>query len=230
MRKKKRTVVWILLIACLAFGCYETAAYMSDSKQAVNHLKFIGDKGMNAVLVEPSWNPQNAIRVIPGTVISKDPMVQNVSEADIDELVALQCKFVYTSLHPDKSRAGKALSAQDMEKVLKVYEIDYNSDSLSQKEWVRFDKEKKTDPVQHFYYTRTLRRNLPKAGDFTAPLFTRIMVAPTVNSKEQDAVKMIGGFEIQITGQVLQQMDGEQEWGLASAANAYRAGLFHFSE
>lgn len=228
MIKRRKIMFAVAVILCMLFGAYGTAAYMSDSRQAINHLKFIGDKGMDAILSEPSWNPENGLMTVPGTVIPKDPQITNVSEVDIDELVAVKCEFVYTSLCQDKGKVGKVLSEEDMEKVLQVYEIDYNSDISGKKEWVRFEKEKNTDTVQHFYYTRTLKRNMPGQGDCTEPLFTRIVSGKHVDGHSQLAVREFGGFEIRIVGMALQQMEGERDWGLGSAKNAYEAGLFRF--
>lgn len=61
-----------------------------------------------------------------------------------------------------------------MEKVVQVYTIDYNSDDAAKGEWVRFAEQKKTDPVQYFYYSKVLKRNPNGTGETTVPLFTKV--------------------------------------------------------
>ena len=118
-------------------------------------------------LTEPSWNPQKGLLTVPGSSVAKDPQITNTSELNMNELAALKCEFVYSQNCPDKSKRGKVLSAQDMEKVVQVYTIDYNSDDAAKGEWVRFAEQKKTDPVQYFYYSKVLKRNLNGTGETT---------------------------------------------------------------
>ena len=63
---------------------------------------------------------------------------------------------------PDPSKKGKLLSAADMKKAVDVYRIDYNSDDPKKSDWIRFQNQKDTDPVQCFYYSRVLKRNFPR--------------------------------------------------------------------
>ena len=213
---------------CLALGTGGTLAYMNDSGQAVNLLTFAGEKGLDAILTETFWDPEKGLCTIPGAVIPKNPQVTNTSEIDLNELVALKCQFVYTENCPDKEKRGKILSSQDMEKVLQVYCIDYNSDDPEKGEWIRFENQSKKDPVQCFYYSKVLKRNLPKKGETTVPLFTNVSVDMGVNNRSQAEVREIGGVEIKISGTVLQQMAGDESFGLDDSRNAYEASLFQF--
>ena len=67
-----------------------------------------------------SWNPQKGLLTVPGSSVAKDPQITNTSELNMNELAALKCEFVYSQNCPDKSKRGKVLSAQDMEKVVQV--------------------------------------------------------------------------------------------------------------
>ena len=95
-------------------------------------------------------------------------------------------------------------------------------------DWVRFEGQKNTDARQCFYYKKTLKRNYPDTGETTVPLFTRLKIDKTVSSSEFAAIQAMGGFDIRISGQVLQQMTGESFFGLDSAEMACREGLFDF--
>ncbi|MGN1327448.1 MAG: hypothetical protein ACI4VQ_05195, partial [Clostridia bacterium] len=65
-------------------------------------------------------------------------------------------------------------------------------------------------------------------GETTVPLFTRLKIEKTVNSSKFADIQAIGGFDIRISGQVLQQMTGESFFGLDSAQKACQEGLFDF--
>ena len=49
-----------------------------------------------------------------------------------------------------------------------------------------------------------------------------------VNNRRQTWIQEMGGVEIKISGQILQQMTGEEYFGLNNPKGAYEAGLFHF--
>lgn len=179
---------------------------------------------------EPSWNPQKGLLTVPGSSVAKDPQITNTSELNMNELAALKCEFVYSQNCPDKSKRGKVLSAQDMEKVVQVYTIDYNSDDAAKGEWVRFAEQKKTDPVQYFYYSKVLKRNLNGTGETTVPLFTKVWVDKKVNNRRQTWIQEMGGVEIKISGQILQQMTGEEYFGLINQKVRMKQDCFIFNE
>ena len=227
MRKKKGAAV-ILSALCLTAGTVGTLAYMSDSGQIANQMVFAGEKGMDAILTEPSWNKEKALLTVPGSVIPKDPQVTNTSELDMNELVALKCEFVYSENCLDKNKRGKVLSSKDMEKAVQVYTIDYNSDDRKKGKWIRFNGQTAADAVQCFYYSDVLEKGKAGAKKSTIPLFTRVQVDKSINNRKQEWIREIGGIEIKISGQVLQQMSGEEYFGLDNPKNAYDAGLFNF--
>lgn len=222
MKKRYLAAGFCSLALCSGF----TLAYMRDQGQVINSLSFIGEKGMDAVLTEPSWNPEKADMVLPGAVIPKDPCVTNTSEEDIDELVALQVEFLYSAAHPDKEKRGQVLTETDMREVSEILWIDYDADT--QQNWVRFEEEDEQNPVQHFYYGAVLERNYPGKGDVTVPLFQNIVIDEACQNEQFALIQNMGGIDIRVTGCVLQQMDGETEFGLDHAKAAYEAGLFLF--
>lgn len=222
MRKIDTIALGIVCIVACSAGL--TVSYQTDSQVASNELHFVGSDALDAVLKEPSWDPEHAVLVVPNSTIAKDPQVTNTSGADLDELVALQLEFVYTAACPEEARRGTVLDESDMAFVAEVFEIDYNADTAG--EWIRFEGEDKRDPVQHFYYHDVLERNYPEEGDTTAPLFTSLTVGKQIDNEQYAHIQAIGGFDIRISGCVLQQMEGEQVHGLGSPAAACEAGLF----
>ncbi len=227
---KKKIIVCLAALTCLAAGGGTALAYISDSAYVSNQLAFAGENGLNARLTEPSWNPRKGLLTVPGAVIPKDPQVTNTSELDMNELVALKCEFVYTDSCPDPSKKGKLLSAADMKKAVDVYQIDYNSDDPKKSDWIRFQNQKDTDPVQCFYYSRVLKRNFPGEGETTVPLFTQVSVDKSVNYARQNKVLEMGGVEIRISGHVLQQMSGEASYGLDNRRQLMKPVCSSFSK
>lgn len=246
---KKIVIAAALLLAAASAGTRTTFSYMNDHAQAVNQFHFVGERGLDAVLTEPSWDDANGLLTLPGMTIPKDPQITNTSEADLDELVAVKVSFVYTGSCPQEELHGQLLSEEDMQYAASVYEIDYNADlqkpvpdvpvpdsdrpmnaQMADPCWVRFEGEDKYDAVQHFYYRDVLKRNLPGSGDTTVPLFTSLHVDAAVGNEVFSHIQRIGGFDIRIEGTVLQQTDQEQHFGLNSAREAYEAGLFSFRQ
>lgn len=223
-----------LIVLCIAAGCTmlagigSTIAYYTDTGRVKNELSFVGPDGIAGILTEPSWEPEKGMEVLPNEEIRKDPQVTNTSEADLPVLTALKVEFVYGEKCPDSSKRGEPLTASDMAYVCDVYKIDWNADTLGN--WVRFDGESSAGQTQHFYYDGILKRNYPHAGDTTVPLFTKVIVPKDVNNARYSHIQSIGGFDIKISGMVVQQMAGEQEFGLNSAKEAYEAGIFVFDE
>ncbi len=229
MGKRKGILAFLAIAACiLAAGAGLSMAYMTDRDEASNGLHPVGEDGLSAVLTEPSWDPGKGLLVVPNESIPKDPQVTNTSEVDMDGLCALKAEFVYGKGCPDQEKAGKALSPTDMAYVCDVYQIDWNADS--QGDWVRFEGESEGSQTQHFYYKEVLKRNYPEEGDTTVPLFTRITVPKEVGNQQYAHIQEMGGFDIRLSGMIVQQMSGERIHGLDCARDAYRAGLFTFSE
>lgn len=227
MTKKGKVFILLLTIACgTGVLHYATGAYMTDTHTVENTLEFVGEEGLKAELSEPSWEPEKGLLVVPGRIVQKDPQVTNISEVDMNGLVALRVDFVYTDSCPANRQAGDVLEKEDMERISKVFDIDYNADKVKTARWVRFTGESAACASQCFYYKETLKRNFPEKGDTTIPLFTRVEVKKEAGNQEIAAVREIGGVEIRITGIVLQQMNGESYLGLNSAKEAYEAGLF----
>jgi hypothetical protein len=205
-----------------------SVAFFTDTSHVENELSFIGEKGIDAELTEPHWEPEKGLTVLPGAVIPKDPILTNTSEIDMDILAALRVEFVYREDCPDPEKAGQRLSDEDMVFVCDVAQIDWNADDAALGDWIRFDGEDALCPVQQFYYNTVLKRNFPEKGDETAPLFTGITIPEEVNNERYAHIQEIGGFDIRVTGKIVQQMTGDAEFGLNSAQEAYDAGLLDF--
>lgn len=227
MHEKKALMVLAAILCIGAAGAGTSLSILTDREERTNQFSFIGEDGLDGILTEPSWVPEQGLLVLPGESIPKDPQVTNTSELDMDELVALQAEFVYGKNCPDQTKAGQALSQEDMAYVCDVYQIDWNADSLG--DWVRFSGETAADQTQRFYYKTVLERNFPDEGDTTVPLFEKLTVPKDVNNRRYSHIQDMGGFDIRISGTIVQQMNGENVHGIDSPEKAYQADLFTFS-
>ena len=71
MKKMKKAALIFGTGLCLAVGTGGTLAYLGDTGQVANRLTFAGEKGLDAVLTEPSWNPQKGLLTVPGSSVAK---------------------------------------------------------------------------------------------------------------------------------------------------------------
>lgn len=225
---QKRFLLALSAVLCIgAAGVGSSLSVFTDGEALTNHFSFVGEDGLDGILTEPSWKPEQGLLVLPGETIPKDPQVTNISELDIDGIAALQVEFIYGENCPEQEKAGQVLSDADMACVYDVYQIDWNADGLG--DWARFDGETASNQVQRFYYKTVLERNFPDRGDTTVPLFTKLAVKREVNNRRYSRIQEMGGFDIRISGTIVQQMTGERNHGINSPDEAYKANLFSFS-
>lgn len=227
-RKNKRILLLLAAALCMgAAGVGSILAYFSDQETAVNQFNFTGEDGLDGILKEPNWDPERGLLILPGETVPKDPQVTNTSAMDMDGMTALKVEFVYGNHCPEIEKIGQALSEEDMGYVYDVCHIDWNADILG--DWVRFDGECADDQTQRFYYKSVLERNFPEDGDTTVPLFTELTVWKSVDNERYSHIQQMGGFDIRISGMIIQQMTEEEIHGLNSPKEAYERGLFTFS-
>lgn len=225
---KHYIIAVILSVACIAGATLGiSTAFLTDIRSAKNQMRFVGDAALDCELTEPSWDEQQAMNLIPGMTVLKDPQVTNTSESDLDEAVALQVEFVYGSGCPVEEKSGTLLNLEDMQTVSEIFKVNWNAENG--KEWIRYSGEDASMAVQHFFYGKILKRNKkeqPKRGETTTPLFTMISIGEDVGNEDFQKIQEFGGFEIRISGCAVQQIEEEQDENLSQ--KVYEAGLFTF--
>ena len=170
---------------------------MTDSANLVNSFS-VRPEQAKAILTEPSWDPESALKTVPGSVVAKDPQIRNTSDAQIWELAGMRIEFAYTQDCPVEADRGKTLSAQDMQTLCSVYSLDYEADRQGTTGWVRYAQEDSSMPVQHFYYTSALGQ-----GEMTIPLFTKISAQRQTTNAGFRRIQEMGGFQIIAEGAVV---------------------------
>lgn len=115
--KKKRlsSVLAVVLVLTLVIGT--TLAYLFGKTDAKENCFTFADN-IKGVLTEPSWNPEDAVNLVPGKEIPKDPQVKNTSENSVEEYAAIKLTFV--------DGAGNELKADDMTKLMSLIEIQWS--------------------------------------------------------------------------------------------------------
>jgi hypothetical protein len=179
-----------------------TVAFRIVRTPSLDNLFDFKADGLQASLSEPSWDEDNALNIVPGSIIPKDPQITNTG--DLDAWTAMKITFCYG---PDAgTRAGDALDADDLVTVLSAISIDWNLT-----DWSRFDDAIPGDThlatalSQTFFYHQILEAAGPSipAGT-TDPLFTMVTIKTTNTEATMIALKEMGGFQIFVEGCAVQ--------------------------
>ena len=125
-------------------------------------------------------------------------------------------------------KKGKALSAADMKKSRMYTQIDYNSDDPKKSDWIRFQNQKDTDPVQCFYLFQSPETEFSRRRETTVQLYLPRYLS--IKASIMQGRTKCWKWAVSKTGfpHVLQQMPGEESHGLDNLKAAYEAGLFQF--
>ena len=217
--KKIMTVILsILLVTVITTGI--VIASLGGVTQDKKNI-FTPGNNIHAKLIEPNWNPAEGLKLVPGTVIRKDPMI--VNSCKVDEYVALKLTFQYKN--------GTTMSGADVRKLLDLLVIDWNPN------WVIASGNPSASPAVQplvYYYNGVLG-----AGQTTPALFSSIRVKDEADGLTElqlrwlQGVKIesgsivadptgLGGFEIKIEGAAI-QTEGTVN---AAAAAPTLIGLF----
>lgn len=82
VREKKKSAGILAIVLCaLAVVCTGTLAYFTAKDTVINDFS-IAD-GVKVKVVEPNWNPDEAVNLLPTQTVPKDPAVQNLSEIPV---------------------------------------------------------------------------------------------------------------------------------------------------
>ncbi|MCL1798269.1 MAG: hypothetical protein FWG23_00775 [Eggerthellaceae bacterium] len=215
MIKSKRTILILLgaaLAAAVVLGM-TLAALGATTSQHEN--MFSPSPNITAKLSEPNWEGDEAIRLVPGKTVRKDPMITNTSR--VEEYVAMRLTFCYANPDPDRPDPHTPMSEADLDRLLACLEIEW-SDS-----WTPFrglfappDPPVAPQPMA-FYY------NYPLApGQASEPLFSSVRIKNEfddppdggLTEADLDFLKSLGRFSFYIEGAAVQTV------GFTDAADA----------
>lgn len=201
-RNKRNTLIILLVSLVLIIACGFTFALGgAATKENIN--VFSPSEQIRARLTEPNWDAEDALKLVPGKTVRKDPMITNTS--GVDEYAAIRLSFLYED--------GEAMSEEDLQELLKWLSIDLNG------KWVLYEGELTPSASQPllFYYPDAIR-----PGQTSEPLFHSVRVADKYDSPAltEEALAFLEGisiFKIGIEGAVIQAE------GFSGAADASAA-------
>jgi len=107
-KKKKRSpglVAGMILVVLIIILLITLAMFMSYDE--VTNV-FVSGK-LDIVLVEPNWDPSNAVNIVPNAELPKDPKVYN-NEVDADVFLEVTVPYVTLKIDDNNTEKGKLLT------------------------------------------------------------------------------------------------------------------------
>ncbi|MCL1799697.1 MAG: hypothetical protein FWG23_08195 [Eggerthellaceae bacterium] len=208
MTKNKRLMLVLLFMALvLTFILGATLAALGSTTEGQTNT-FAPSESITARLTEPNWEPDEAIKLVPGKTVRKDPMITNTSE--VDEYAALRLTFLYKDDEP--------MSDADLAELLKWVEIDWNDS------WVLFGGTLVPVAAQPLVF---VYQDAVGPAQATEPLFSSVHIKDKFDTPPltEDALAFLAGldrFKIRIEGAAVQSTG----FGNAAAASTTLSGLF----
>jgi len=208
-RKAKAVITAILGAAVVATTVVGfSLAYLTDQGSKTNYFTFVNaneDNTLSADVTEPSYDPDTALNLVPGSVVPKDPQVENTSTSATDEWTAIQ--VIFEGLTPDSANPGQSvttvLTPAQVELLMKVITIDWNT-----ADWTA-DANVTSQYANGaiYYYNSTIA-----PGDSTNPLFTSVTVNADASNADLAAVAsfLSDGLNIRIAGAATQSDQTDQ--------------------
>jgi hypothetical protein len=206
-RQKYLTIILLSLALFITIACAVTFAALGSTTDSKSNM-FSPAENITARLSEPNWEAAEAIKLVPGKTVKKDPMITNTSS--VDEYVAIRITFIHEN--------GTVMDSVTATKLLKWLEIDWSS------HWEIADgalEPAVSQPIV-FYYTEHVA-----PGQTTLPLFNSVYVrdkydTPALSEADLDFLVGLGRFKIQIEGAAIQT----QGFSDAADASTELVGLF----
>jgi len=152
-----------LLVAAIAVG--GTLAYLS-TRTNIETNTFTFAENVRALLTEPNWDPDEALDLVPGMEIDKDPQITNTSNNGVDLYASIKLEFV--------DGAGVALNATDMTKLMTLISINWDNANWSIADAAMANK---TDQI--WIYGGKIA-----PAYTTTPLFDKVTILDTVTPDE----------------------------------------------
>ena len=165
LKKKRNLTILLSLVLVAAIAAGATLAYLSSKTEIIPNT-FTFAENVRGLLTEPEWDPDEALELVPGAEIPKDPMITNISNNGVDEYASIKLIFV--------DGADAPLNDADMTKLMTLIAIDWNNT-----DWTIADATMTDKTEQIWCYNGKLA-----PAYTTAPLFTKITILDTVEPEE----------------------------------------------
>lgn len=155
MKTEKAAAVF-LGVSLFAASSGLTNAYLTEHPKAIVNL--ISSRSVDVELTEPAWQPENALGLVPGSVVPKNPTATNTGKSDA---------WIFLRV----SVPVKCISVVNPQTHRKEPPADIGIFSfLAAEGWERITAERTADSINFIYGYR----EIVKPGEKTAPLFESV--------------------------------------------------------
>lgn len=180
--------IGLIMSVAVAF----TIAYLFDKTEpVVNKLTFVGteDNSLSGELKEV-WNPADGLDLLPGSVVTKKPRIENTSKADASEWVAIQVVFEKIN-----GTTNTAMNSAELQKVLSIMSIDFDT-----ADWESEVVAPGINGVRYYY------KHELKKGEATKDLFTKVSISQDADNDDVNEIAAFArdGINIRLEGAVIQ--------------------------
>ena len=155
MKTEKAAAVF-LGVSLFAASSGLTNAYLTEHPKAIVNL--ISSGSVDVELTEPAWQPENALGLVPGSVVPKNPTATNTGKSDawifLRVSVPVKCISV---VNPQTNRKEPPAD-------IGIFSF------LAAEGWERITAERTADSINFIYGYR----EIVKPGEKTAPLFESV--------------------------------------------------------
>lgn len=154
--KTEKAAAAFLGVSLFAASSGLTNAYLTEHPKAIANL--ISSGSVDVELTEPAWQPENALGLVPGSVVPKNPTATNTGKSDA---------WIFLRV----SVPVKCISVVNPQTHRKEPPADIGIFSfLAAEGWERIAAERTADSINFIYGYR----ELVKPGEKTAPLFESV--------------------------------------------------------
>lgn len=191
---KRALIAALASVMVLCLGVGSAFAYYNSVTQEKTNV-FSPAENIRAKLIEPNWNPQEGLKLVPGKTVPKDPMVVNTCE--IDEYVAIRLTFIGADTDP--------LSDTDLRKLLNLLEITWNGQWSADQATITLSGSGEALTVAQpllFYY-----QDILLSGQTSGPVFSSIRCHDENDGLAESELRWLQGVKIE-NGVIVPDLDG----------------------
>ncbi len=184
----------LILIICLMGSVLvpETLAYFTYKSNTPIKNTYTLSQGISVEIDEGNWNENNAINILPGSVVAKEPALKNTSNGDMAVYGAIRITYV--------KGTGQAISLSEYESYIKAddnFTLIGTDDAI----WEADDKNQ-TSASKIFYYRKDGGKIAPNA--ITEPLFRAVGLNPDISADDVKVYNDWHGINIRVEGAAVQ--------------------------
>jgi len=202
MNRKTLTLALLSVALVLVISAGGTLAYLSTTTKTQSNV-FTPAENIRARLNEPNWDQAEALKMVPGKEVWKDPMITNTGQTT--EFVAQRLTFRYDD--------GSVMSQTDLIRLLNLINISWNSNWILCNGSITKDSSGKVTAITQplvYYYNKAL-----SPGEISDPIFSSVSVKTESDGIHETDLRWLQGVKI-VNGAIVKD---------PTALGAFRIGI-----